>query len=108
MQYLGDLERDQNLHKTAHRSLDDALQEIAKHFGQAVTEDDYTYITTPDPEDDRILVLENDPTNGVKAVWHFSGWHWDPDCSDWPGGPLPQGTLPGHDKSLYALAMDDY
>lgn len=56
-----------------------------------------------DPEDDRILIWEILPTGHKKVVWHFSGWHWDPDEFD-----LPQGRLMGHDKSVYAECMANY
>jgi hypothetical protein len=57
---------------------------------------------TPDPEDDRIVVWELQAGETLKAVWHFSGWHWD---SEEFG--LSQGTLPGDKSSLYDLAMED-
>ncbi|MBU2556138.1 MAG: hypothetical protein KKF98_16935 [Bacteroidetes bacterium] len=58
--------------------------------------------TTPDPEDDRILIWEFQSDGSAKVVWHFSGWHWDADEFG-----LPQGQLPGDNESLYKLACDD-
>lgn len=57
----------------------------------------------PDPEDDRILVWEVDD-DGYRIVWHSSGWHFDPEAHDLPGGPLEQGTLPGHRFTLNEAA----
>lgn len=70
----------------------------------------------PDPEDDRIVIWEISESLGRVAVWHFSGWHWNFDAEDLPGGPLEQGTLDslpfGRDwfkgKSIYTLCMEDY
>lgn len=54
----------------------------------------------PDIEDDRILVWEVLESGHKKAVWGYFGWHW----SDHMG--LDQGTLPGHDKSVYEELAD--
>jgi hypothetical protein len=62
----------------------------------------------PDPEDDRIVVWEVLDTGHKKPIWHFSGWHWDPDAHDLFEHPEPQGKLPGHSKSLYEEVMEDY
>jgi len=56
---------------------------------------------TPDPEDDRILIWEITDTGHRKVVWHFSGWHWN--ANEYG---LPQGTLPGDDVCLIALALE--
>lgn len=66
-------------------------------------EEDAEEILVPDPEDDRILIWEVEAGTEPKVVWHFSGWHWD---STEFG--IDQGKLPGHDKSLMDLAMEDY
>jgi hypothetical protein len=101
---LGDL----NGPLQAYPTLNGALAALAARFGQKVTNaDGEEYYDTPDPEDDRIIVWEATPGEVCKAVWHFSGWHWDHEASDLPGGPLEQGVLPGCERSLYELAVDD-
>lgn len=63
-----------------------------------------------DPEDDRIVIYEANPddtVNTVKAVWHASGWHWSYDASDLAGGPLDQGMLLGHTRSVYEIATTE-
>lgn len=77
-----------------HGSLDDALAALAKEFG--LLEDGIRDIDT---EDNRLLVWEVLPSGHKKVVWHFSGDHWNADEFD-----LEQGSLPGDDKSLYAMA----
>ena len=63
---------------------------------------------SPDPEDNRILIWEVLTTGHRKVVWHFSGWHWNQDCSDVAWKKLPQGSLFGYRKSLYADVMENY
>ena len=58
--------------------------------------------TTPDPEDDRILIWEILPTCHKKVVWHFSGWHWNAEEFG-----LDHGTLPGDAHCLYFLACNE-
>mgnify|MGYP001590820570 CR=1 FL=1 len=79
-----------------HASLDDALRALSKEFG--LNEDGIREI---DSEDNRLLVWEVLPSGHKKVVWHFSGDHWRGDEFD-----LEQGSLPGDDKSLYAMAFD--
>lgn len=55
----------------------------------------------PDIEDDRIIVWEVLESGHRKPVWGFFGWHWE----DWMG--LDQGTLPGHECSLYREIDED-
>jgi hypothetical protein len=116
---LGDLEiywdeegyhqKDTNL--SIHNSLEEALQQLEKEFPmQYVEASEYTdnkarlVRSTPDPEDDRILIWEVLENGHKKVVWHFSGWHWD--CEEFPG--LDQGKLPSDNTNLYSLAMEDY
>lgn len=112
VQYLGDISG-----WSSHLTLDSALAKIESDFparwedrgtfpytdenGTHMLEDK-GYEGTPDPEDDRIVVWKCEPPQMI-PVWHFSGWHWDPDEFN-----LPQGKLPGHDKSLYEEAMSEY
>lgn len=58
--------------------------------------------TTPDPEDDRILIWEILPTSHKKVVWHFSGWHFDVDEYG-----LEQGSLPADSRPLYQIACEE-
>ena len=90
--------------KTFHGTLDDALQQLSKEYPKKKWEgEDEEEQTTPDPEDDRILIWEILDTNHSKVVWHFSGWHWNANEFG-----IPQGTLPGHPKDLYSMALEDY
>jgi hypothetical protein len=99
---LGDL--DDN---TDHKSLDAAFAylcleyPIEDHtdFGGETTEGR----STPDPEHDRILIWEILPSGHKKVLEHFSGWHWNADEFG-----IPQMTLPGDEKPLIDLAMQDY
>lgn len=50
-----------------------------------------------DPKDDRVLIWEILPSGHKKVVWHFSGWHWA--CDEFG---IEQGTLLGHEESLYS------
>lgn len=91
-----------------HPTMEAALTEIYGTFGQPMLNADKEWVlNTPDPEDDRIVIWEATPGEVVKCVWHFSGWHWDGEAGDLPGGPLEQGALPGFDKSLYELCFED-
>lgn len=120
--YYGDIEEGRHIWtKTDHKiepyranqrvftSLELALEEIAADFPIEKHLDwdnkwDHTYRrTTPDPEDDRIVVWELIPDHIMRPVWRFSGWHW----SDSQYMNFPQGTLPGDKHSLYAIAMGD-
>ena len=99
---LGDLEGE-----TVHESLDAAFAYLALEYpiemqtdwGEEVGEGR----STPDPEDDRILIWEILPTGHKKVVGHFSGWHWNAEEFG-----LPQMTLPGDEDTLYAIAMKNY
>jgi hypothetical protein len=94
IEFFGDLEpRPMRAYETLEVALDDLKAEFVSQ--------------TPDPEDDRIVVWRFVPGEVGQAVWHFSGWHWDPEARDLSGGPLPQGALPGFRKSLYELALGD-
>src|SRR5437016_4716182 len=89
----------------AFYSLEDALAKVRDLFVKPGRDEfeEYDLTTLPDPEDDRIVVYEANPeTSNVKAVWAFCGWHWD--ITEFE---LEQGKLPGMDKSLYALAMEE-
>jgi hypothetical protein len=94
----------------AYLTLDGALDALHVRFGRSDVDPDdgfVSYPDSPDPEDDRIIVWEATPGQTCRAVWHFSGWHWQTDAADLPGGPLEQGVLPGHDRPLYDLAAQD-
>lgn len=86
---LGDL---QGL--TIHYSAMEALKQIERECPL-----DDGERTSPDPEDDRILIWHVLPSGHKKVVWHFSGWHWNPD----EFYELGQGKLPNDEKSLYAI-----
>ncbi|MDE1867794.1 MAG: hypothetical protein KGI08_08825, partial [Thaumarchaeota archaeon] len=95
-------------------SLDELLKDIQEltEYGKSVvvpeetyegkTYPEYTQWTTPDPEDDKIEIWEFDTENkSAKLVTGFFGWHWQ----------IPEGVeqmkMPGNDKSLYELAMEE-
>lgn len=80
---------------SGHQSLEEALAHLASEYPKDGDGDR----STPDPEDDRILIWEVLPTGHKKVVWHFSGWHWDADEFG-----LEQGCLADDEESLYALA----
>ncbi len=84
-------------------SLAAALELISKRVAPPDA-DGWDY--TPDLTVDRILVWENTP-EGQRLVWHFSGWHHQLDASDLVPGGLEQGTLPGHDRSLFDELSDN-
>ena len=96
---LGDVEGD-----TVHESRDAALAYLALEYPIEMQSDFGDEIgegrSTPDPEDDRILVWEILPTGHKKVVEHFSGWHWNADEFG-----IEQMTLPGDDAPLINLAM---
>jgi len=89
------------------KSLDETLAYLATEFPIDDTEDlggvIHTSRSSPDPEDDRIVVWEVLPSGHRKPVWGFFGWHFSAD--DYACG---QGSLPGDDASLYDLAMREY
>jgi hypothetical protein len=116
---FGDLLRDRVMPPTACASLPEALEVIARVFPG--WDDDSDEVLSrpedvlldrrtvyPDPEDDRIVVWRAQAGEPVVVVWHFSGWHWEGDAADLPGGPLPQGALPGDSRSMYEIAMSEY
>lgn len=72
------------------------LNQALKHL-KRLYKDDY-----PCAEHDQILIWEVLPSGHRKVVWHFSGWHYDPDEYTL----LPQGKLPGDTMSLYDRAAD--
>jgi len=76
-------------------------QEIMELYWYGGSDNFSPFRLTPDPEDDRILIWEIQNNGKNKVVWHFSGWHWD--AGEFS---LPQGTLPGDNKSLYELANE--
>lgn len=102
VEWFGDIPRLRRLSMSAHGTLDDALSRIKDVCGNTA-DDGYNL---PDPEDDRIVVWRCEPGEPVTVAWHFSGWHWDHEAADLPGGPIDQGTLPDQDMNLYALAND--
>lgn len=83
-----------------HYSFDDALKSLALEYPRDA---EAGQRQTPDPEDDRILIWEVLPSLHRKVVWHFSGWHHSQEEFG-----IDQGSLPGDDRSLYALALSDY
>lgn len=98
VEYFGDIERDQDaLGLQADGSvwnyLSGALIAIARDFPDG----------PPDPEDDRIVIWELTPGKKKKAVWHFSGDHFDADEFG-----IPQGHLLGAKESLYEIATAEY
>jgi hypothetical protein len=113
VEFKGDLPRTRNKDGCdkphAFYNLNEALAFLIELFLKDAEPDEdgpgMYYPHLPDPEDDRIIVWEAHPDSGeVKAVWQFSGWHWEHDAADLPGGPLPQGKLPGLSATLYELA----
>jgi hypothetical protein len=84
---------------TLHDSLDGALAALATEYP---IDPETGARSTPDPEDDRILIWEVLPSGHRKVVWHFSGWHWDAEEFG-----LDQGALPGDNLPLYAIALAD-
>lgn len=92
---------------TTHPTLDAALALLSAEYC-TIQEDDgdgdvEMVRQSPDPEDDRIIVWEVLPSGHRKAVWGFFGWHHSAD--DFACG---QGTLPGDDEPLSAIAMREY
>lgn len=91
------------------RSLDQALAHLAEEFPVEEREDiggeKSTSRSTPDPEDDMIVVWEVLPSAHRRIVWGFFGWHHSHAQEHAQCG---QGTLPGDDATLYDLAMRDY
>jgi len=86
---------------TVHDSLNAALAAIDATYPKTGDPND-GFRDTPDPEDDLILVWEVLETGHSKVVWQFCGWH-----HTLANHSVNQGALPGDDKALYALAMDD-
>lgn len=92
---------------TVHESLNAAFAylvleypiEMQSDFGDEIGEGR----STPDPEDDRILIWEVLPTGHKKVVEHFSGWHWNADEFG-----IDQMTLPGDSQNLMAIAVAGY
>lgn len=63
----------------------------------------WTEYETPDPEDDKIEVWEfNGEPGTAKIIWGFWGWHWT-----MPEYISEQGKMPGMDRTLYDLAMNE-
>lgn len=91
------------------RSLDETLAYLASEFPVEEQEDiggeKTTSRSTPDPEDDEIIVWEVLPSGHRRAVWGFFGWHFSGSSESYACG---QGSLPGDDASLYDLAMREY
>jgi hypothetical protein len=84
---------------TLHDTLDAALAALSREYP---VHPETGVRTTPDPEDDRILIWEILPTCHKKVVWHFSGWHWNAEEFG-----LDHGTLPGDAHCLYFLACNE-
>jgi len=112
--FHGDLEMNENLSPLVDSTLEGLLNQIVEltGWGTVIHEKDqndfwheYDYCCTPDPEDDKVEIWEIDGENGTaKIVSGFWGWHWNP-----PDGNYDlQMVLPGHTKTLYELAMEDY
>lgn len=113
----GDLVRikgERQVGMTIHASLDGALQRLCEVYPMEPRnrEDDEFHgrppseemvRSTPDPEDERILIWEVLPTGHRKVVWGFFGWHWGSD--DYACG---QCALPGDAEDLYSIAMKEY
>ena len=92
---------------TVHESLDAAFAylvleypiEMQINFCDEISEGR----STPDLEDDRILIWEILPSGHKKVVEHFSGGHWNADEFG-----IDQMTLPGDSQSLMAIAVARY
>lgn len=84
-------------------SLDAALAFLSSEFPEE-DRDGTVSRTTPDPEDDMIIVWEVLPAGHRKSVWAFFGWHHSHSSEHHACG---QGALPGDADSLYSLAMRD-
>lgn len=95
LETFGDLDR----RFEAFGDFGDALQEVKDCYGHP---DNW-----PDMEDDRIVIWEATPGEVVTCVWHFSGWHWDGEAADLPGGPQLQGCLPGDSMPLYDRCTEE-
>lgn len=87
-------------------SMDEAITFIVGLVNRPAPDGDTSLgdLSMPDPEDDRIVVWEVMPSGHRKALWHFSGWHYD--AEEFYG--LEQGQLPGHEASLYSEALTYY
>lgn len=92
---------------TVHKSRDAAIEFLALEYPIEEQEDfggdKHIARSTPDPEDDRILIWEVLASGHKKVVGHFSGWHWDSEKFG-----IEQITLPGDEDTLYSLAMRNY
>lgn len=109
LEFNGDLpiNRPECRNPYAFYNLRDALLKVKEMFVKVEIDAHgplYDLSTLPDPEDDRIVVYEANPdTNEVKAVWAFCGWHWN--ISEL--GLEKETLLPGMEKTLYELAMEN-
>jgi len=100
-----ELENTKGFHQIDKLVKQGKTKEIMELYWGSNLEDFSPTRETPDPEDDRILIWEITNEGHSKVIWHFSGWHWDSDCSDLVDGGLPQGKLPNATESLYKLAI---
>ena len=91
-----------DLNLSIHQDLHKALKAIDISFrtndARCASDNDRT---TPDPEDDLIVVWEVLPSGHRKAVWAFIGWHHS--VENYHCG---QGSLPGDSASLYSRANE--
>lgn len=89
-------------------SLEATLRKVYEMFVQGKEQPGINLDLLPDPEDDRIVVWEADPSTGrVMVSWAFNGWHWPHD--DMPGMAEAGDDLEidGKIRSLYDIAMAD-
>jgi len=104
---LGDSSYNDGYKRGLHAPLPFLTLETALAFIEAWNEDkneDGENVGKLDPEDDRVLIWEVLSTGHKKAVWHFSGWHWDAD--EFSG--LDQGKFAGHARSVYDELLAEY
>lgn len=94
------IEEDDSGEGTVYASFKEALAYLAEKF-RFDEEDEYP--STPDPEQDRILIWEVLPSGHRRVVWQFAGWHYD--ANEYSVG---QCALPGHSKDLYSIAEEQY
>jgi len=88
---------------TAHASYDDAIAQLRLEYPKTFDEDVQCNVqSTPDPEDDQILIWEILPSGHRKVVWKFIGWHHDGDAHVCHNSSLYEG-----EDGLYAIAMRD-
>lgn len=91
------------------KSLDETLAYMATEFPiekhELLGGEEYVARSTPDPEDDKILIWEVLPSAHRKIVWGFLGWHYTNSQDEHACG---QGMLPGDETSLFDQALKEH